>query len=59
MEPVKCVHRDDEIPRQWYNIQADLPHPLKPPLHLATGWPVTLNAWRRFFSWTSEDLSMP
>jgi tryptophan synthase beta chain len=41
MESVKCVLRDDEIPRQWYNIQADLPHPLKPPLHPATGRPVS------------------
>ncbi|MFA5042378.1 MAG: TrpB-like pyridoxal phosphate-dependent enzyme [Kiritimatiellia bacterium] len=26
----KVVLNDDEMPRQWYNIQADLPHPLPP-----------------------------
>ena len=31
--PVKVVLSDDEIPRQWYNIQADLPHPLPPPVN--------------------------
>ena len=31
-EQVKVVLTDEEIPRQWYNIQADLPHPLPPPL---------------------------
>ena len=29
-----------EMPRQWYNIQADLPTPLDPPRHPATGQPV-------------------
>ncbi len=28
----KVFLRDDEIPRQWYNLAADLPHPLNPPL---------------------------
>ncbi|MFH1476303.1 MAG: TrpB-like pyridoxal phosphate-dependent enzyme [Verrucomicrobiota bacterium] len=28
----KVLLNDDEIPRQWYNIQADLPHPLPPPV---------------------------
>jgi tryptophan synthase beta chain len=28
----KYLLSDDEIPRQWYNIQADLPTPLAPPL---------------------------
>ncbi len=30
-----------EIPREWYNIQADLPNPLKPPLNPKTGKPVS------------------
>lgn len=29
----KVVLNDDEMPRQWYNIQADLPHPLPPPVN--------------------------
>ena len=36
----KVVLQEDEIPKQWYNIQADLPNPLQPPLHPATGQPV-------------------
>jgi tryptophan synthase beta chain len=28
------------MPRQWYNIQADLPRPLDPPLNPATGQPL-------------------
>ena len=31
---------ESDLPRQWYNIQADLPTPLQPPLHPATGEPV-------------------
>jgi len=40
MEQFKVVLADHEIPRQWYNIQADLPTPLNPPLHPGTGQPV-------------------
>ena len=29
-----------EMPRQWYNIQADLPNPLEPPLHPGTKKPI-------------------
>jgi tryptophan synthase beta chain len=37
---VKVNLEDREIPRQWYNIQADLPTPMKPPLHPGTGKPI-------------------
>ncbi|GAI20328.1 unnamed protein product, partial [marine sediment metagenome] len=37
----KFVLDEEEIPEQWYNIQADLPKPLPPPLHPATGKPLT------------------
>jgi tryptophan synthase beta chain len=30
--PVKIFLKEDEIPRQWYNLAADLPTPLQPPL---------------------------
>ncbi len=30
--PTKIVLNDDQIPRRWYNIQADMPTPLQPPL---------------------------
>lgn len=37
----KFVLDEEEIPKQWYNIQADLPEPLPPVLHPATGKPIT------------------
>ena len=40
MERIKVVLQDDEIPRQWYNIQADLPRPMSPPLNPGTGKPL-------------------
>jgi tryptophan synthase beta chain len=38
--PTKVFLDEKDIPRQWYNIQADMPNPMKPPLHPATGEPV-------------------
>ncbi|MEW6517243.1 MAG: TrpB-like pyridoxal phosphate-dependent enzyme [candidate division FCPU426 bacterium] len=32
MPPVKILLSEDEIPKQWYNLAADLPTPLQPPL---------------------------
>jgi pyridoxal-phosphate dependent TrpB-like enzyme len=32
---------EDQIPQKWYNIIADLPSPMDPPLHPATKKPVT------------------
>jgi tryptophan synthase beta chain len=32
---------EDQIPKKWYNITADLPSPMDPPLHPATKKPVT------------------
>src|SRR6266496_5525166 len=31
---------EKELPTHWYNIQADLPSPLPPPLHPGTGQPI-------------------
>lgn len=36
----KVFLNEKEIPRQWYNIQADMPNPMKPPLHPGTGQPI-------------------
>ncbi len=36
----KILLQENEIPTKWYNIQADLPTPLPPPLHPGTGQPV-------------------
>ncbi|MEA3407341.1 MAG: TrpB-like pyridoxal phosphate-dependent enzyme [Chloroflexota bacterium] len=37
----KFVLDEEEMPTHWYNIQADLPEPLPPVLHPATGEPLT------------------
>ena len=37
----KIILDEKDMPKQWYNIQADLPTPLPPPLNPATGEPVT------------------
>ena len=41
MEQVKVFLDEQDIPRQWYNVQADLPKPMSPPLHPGTGKPVS------------------
>jgi len=40
MSAVKYILPEDKIPRAWYNIMADLPQPVPPVLHPATGQPV-------------------
>jgi len=37
----KIMLSEKEMPRQWYNINPDLPKPLDPPLHPQTGKPLT------------------
>ena len=37
----KIMLSEKEMPRQWYNINPDLPRPLDPPLHPQTGKPMT------------------
>ncbi len=36
----KILLEEKEIPEQWYNIQADMPNPLQPPLHPGTKKPI-------------------
>ena len=36
----KILLDEEQIPKNWYNVQADLPSPLDPPLHPATHKPV-------------------
>ncbi len=38
-----------DIPKQWYNLLADFPEPLPPPLHPGTKEPVTLEMMTRLF----------
>jgi tryptophan synthase beta chain len=40
MKQIKTLMTENEIPRAWYNIQADLPVPLPPPLHPGTLKPI-------------------
>ena len=39
-QQLKFLLPEDRIPRRWYNIQADLPKPLPPPLHPGTLQPI-------------------
>ncbi len=41
MIPYKIILNEQEMPKQWYNIQADLPNPLKPALNPQTHKPLT------------------
>ena len=40
MEATKILLPEKEIPEQWYNIAADMPNPVQPPLHPGTGQPI-------------------
>jgi len=39
MRTKKFVLSDQDMPRKWYNIMADLPNGMEPPLHPGTGQP--------------------
>jgi tryptophan synthase beta chain len=40
MKTTKILLEEQEMPTRWYNILPDLPKPLPPPIHPATGQPV-------------------
>jgi tryptophan synthase beta chain len=40
MDQTKIFLNEGELPRQWYNIQADLPKPLPPVIHPGTKQPI-------------------
>ena len=40
MSDTKILLSENEIPRQWYNILADLPKPMPPVLHPGTKQPI-------------------
>lgn len=46
--PTKILLAEKDLPRQWYNIQADLKHPLPPPVDIA-GKPVSPDALGKIF----------
>ena len=39
-DTVKYLLDEKDIPTHWYNIMADLPEPMAPPLHPGTGQPI-------------------
>jgi tryptophan synthase beta chain len=45
----KITLPESEIPKQWYNINADLPSPLPPPLNPGTGEPIGPDALTPIF----------
>ena len=47
MEQTKVILADHEIPRQWYNIQADLPKPMSPHSIRGRGSRSGRKTWRR------------
>lgn len=40
MDTIKYTLSEDQMPKAWYNIQADLPTPMPPVLHPGTGQPI-------------------
>jgi len=40
MEKTKFILSEKDIPQQWYNVAADLPFPLPPPIHPGTKQPL-------------------
>lgn len=39
MKTKKFLLTEQDMPRKWYNIMADMPTPMEPPLHPGTGQP--------------------
>lgn len=48
-QPLSFPLTTDQAPAQWYNIMADLPEPMAPPLHPGTKQPVTLEDMTAIF----------
>lgn len=40
-EQTRFILSENDLPRFWYNVLADMPVPLSPPLHPATGQPLS------------------
>ena len=47
--PLRFDLAQKDIPSQWYNLLADLPEPMPPPLHPGTKQPVSLEDMTRIF----------
>jgi len=53
--PTKYLLREDQMPRHWYNILADLDSPPAPVLHPQTRKPSVRRTSRRSFPWPSSS----
>jgi len=45
----KILLEEEQMPKKWYNVQADLPSPMDPPLHPATHKPVVPDDLKAIF----------
>lgn len=48
-QPIRFTLGQNDIPTQWYNVLADLPEPLPPPLHPGTKKPISLEEMTAIF----------
>jgi len=48
-QPIQFLLRADEMPAHWYNLLADFPEPMPPPLHPGTKQPVQLEDMTAIF----------
>ena len=48
-QPIQFLLRAEEMPTHWYNLLADFPEPLPPPLHPGTKQPVKLEDMTAIF----------
>ncbi|MDD3552172.1 MAG: TrpB-like pyridoxal-phosphate dependent enzyme, partial [Methanothrix soehngenii] len=46
---IKYLLDEEEIPKKWYNVAADMPTPLKPPLNPGTLKPLTAQDMEAIF----------
>jgi tryptophan synthase beta chain len=46
---IKTILDEEEIPKKWYNVAADMPTPLDPPLHPMTGKPLNASDMEMIF----------
>lgn len=58
--PYKIYLNEDEMPKQWYNVRADMKNKPAPLLNPATGKPVTLEELSHVFvqNWQSRNLTI-
>ncbi len=58
MQETKIVLTEKEMPRQWYNIMADMPNLPKPPIHPATKQPIKPEDLKAIFPMTLIEQEM-